>query len=101
MYTVKTFELTKDGKRNTKLCNHLRAQMFDKVREAIESAGFETTVAANKDLAIPVAVDSTTGETYYARIALTFSSKELDSKPAARAKKTEKVEEVLPDLFAD
>ena len=36
MYTVKTFELTKDGKRNTKACNHIRAQMFNKIREIVE-----------------------------------------------------------------
>ena len=99
MYTVKTFELTKDGKRNTKACNHIRAQMFNKIREIVEEAGFETAIAANKDLAIPVAIDSTTGETYYARITLTFSSKELDSKPAPKAKKPAMDEVELPELF--
>lgn len=99
MFEVKEFELsTVEGKRNVRICNGIRSQLYDKVVELLEDAGFDVTEAANKDIAFPVAVDANTNETYYVRLALSLSSKPLDSKVVKKAKaKTDEVE--IPVLF--
>ena len=98
-YELKQIALTKeDGKRNTAVCNGLRAQGYDKVMALLAEAGFEPVRAANGDVAIPMCIDSVSGETFYLRLAVSFSSKDLDSKIAKKpAAKKEPVE--IPQLF--
>ena len=98
-YELKQIALTKeDGKRNTAVCNGLRAQGYDKVMALLADAGFEPVRAANGDIAIGLAQDTVTGETFYLRLAVSFSSKDLDSKIAKKpAAKKEPVE--IPQLF--
>ena len=98
-FEIREFALTKeDGKRNTAMCNGLRKQGYDKVMSVLADAGFEPVRAANGDIAIGLAKDSTTGETFYLRLAVSFSAKGLDSKIAKKtAAKKEPVE--IPALF--
>lgn len=97
---IKTMELIKNGKRNVKLCNGIRAQMFDKVKEVLEDAGFEVVVAANGELAITTAIDASTEATYYTRLAVSFTDKPLDTKIVKKAK--EKAPDVeIPNIFAE
>lgn len=97
---IKSFELvTNEGKRNVKNCNAIRSQMFDKLIDILGDAGFEATKAANGDIAITTCIDSTTGDTYYTRLAVSLSNKALDAKVEKKVK--EKVEETveIPELF--
>lgn len=97
---IKTMELIKDGKRNVKLCNGIRAQMFNKVKEVLEAEGFEVEVAANGELAIKTAIDASTEATYFTRLAVSFTDKPLDTKAVKKVK--EKAPEVaIPDIFAE
>ena len=97
---IKTMELIKDGKRNVKLCNGIRTQMFGKIKEVLENEGFEVTVAANGELAITTAIDASTEATYYTRLAVSFTDKPLDTKIVKKAK--EKAPEVeIPNIFAE
>lgn len=98
MAELKTFALTtEEGKRSVKNCNALRAQMYARIREVLADAGFDSLEAANGDIAIPTCIDEVTGETYYTRLAVSFSAKPLDSKVARKAPAAEPVE--LPQLF--
>lgn len=98
---IKTLELVKaDGKRNVKLCNGIRSQMFDKIGSVLTDAGFEVVTAANGELAIKTAVDAASGDVYYTRLAVSFSAKDLDTKIERKAKAKETVEVEVPDLFA-
>lgn len=97
---IKAMELIKDGKRNVKLCNGIRTQMFNKIKEVLEDNGFDVTVAANGELAIATAIDANTEATYYTRLAVSFTDKALDSKIVKKAK--EKAPDVeIPNIFAD
>ena len=98
-YELKQIALTKeDGKRNTAVCNGLRAQGYDKVMEVLAGAGFEPVRAANGDISIPLVQDSTTGDIFYLRLAVSLSNKPLDSKVAKKpATRKEPVE--IPQLF--
>lgn len=98
-YEVKSIALTKeDGKRNTAVCNGIRAQGYAKIMDVLTDAGFEPVRAANNDIAIPLCVDSVSGETFYLRLAVSFSAKDLDSKLTKKpAAKKEPVE--VPALF--
>lgn len=98
-FELKQIALTKeDGKRNTAVCNGLRAQGYDKVMAVLAEAGFEPVRAANGDIAVPVCIDSVSGDTFYLRLAVSFSAKDLDSKLTKKpAAKKEPVE--IPQLF--
>ena len=97
---IRTMELIKDGKRNVKLCNGIRAQMFNKVKEVLEAEGCQVAVAANGELAIKTAIDASTEATYFTRLAVSFTDKPLDTKIVKKA--TEKAPEVaIPDIFAE
>ena len=98
-FEIKAFELTKeDGKRNVAVCNKIRKDMYNKIAEILAENGFEVVDAANGDLAIKTAVDATTENVYYTRLAVSFTDKGLESKIEKKAKA--KVEVELPDLFA-
>ena len=101
MFEVKSFELvTNEGKRNVKNCNAIRSQMFDKIVEVLNDAGFEAVKAANGEIAIATVVDSTVGDTYYTRLAVSLSNKALDSKTERKAQaKTEAPAVEVPTLF--
>ena len=94
---IKEFSLTKEGKRNVKVCNAIRSEMYDKIKEILTDNGFEVSDAANGDIAIATAVDGATGEMYFTRLAVSFSNKALDAKVERKVK--EKVEEEVPTLF--
>lgn len=97
-FEIKELELTNNGKRNTVLCNGLRAQGYNKVMEVLTDAGFDAVRAANGDIAVPICVDAATGETFYLRLTVSFSAKDLDSKVAKKpAAKKEPVE--IPSIF--
>lgn len=98
-YEVKSIALTKeDGKRNTAVCNSIRAQAYDKVMEVLGAAGFDPVRAANGDIAIALVTDSVSGETYNLRLTVSLSSKALDSKLVKKTTaKKDAVE--LPILF--
>lgn len=91
--------VTDEGKRDVKVCNLMRAQAYDKVMTLLADAGLEPVKAANGDLSFPLAIDETTGETYYIRLAVSLSNKPLDSKLVKKSKP--KAEDpIVPDLFA-
>jgi hypothetical protein len=100
MFNVKEFELTNNGKRNVFNCNAIRNQMYNKIMEVVSNAGFEVKKAANGDIAIPTAIDAATGEVYYTRLAVSFSSKDLESKTERKPKEKETVN-TAPVLFDD
>lgn len=98
MFNIKAIELVNaEGKRNVKVCNHVRTSMFDKIAEILTNEGFEVVKAANGELAIKTAVDAASGEVYYTRLAVSLSNKPLDSKIVKKQK--EKVEVEVPNLF--
>lgn len=98
-FEMKELELVKNGKRQVKLCNGIRSQVFDKVKEILIDNGFDAVVAANGDIALPIAVDAETGKTFYFRLAASFTNKDLDSK--IEKKPVEKKEVDIPNLFAE
>lgn len=96
---IKSFNLIKeDGKRNVKLANSLRSEMFNKIKDILADEGFEVTVAANGDIAVKTAVDAATGDVFYTRLAVSFSNKSLDAKVERKAK-AKAEDEVMPTLF--
>ena len=101
MFEVKRFELvTNEGKRNVKNCNAIRSQMFDKIIDILNENGFNAVKAANGEIAIETVTDSTTGDLYYTRLAVSLSNKALDSKVERKAKAKVETEEVeVPALF--
>lgn len=97
---IKTLELVKaDGKRNVKMANAVRKQMFDKITTVLTDAGFDVAVAANGEIAIKTAIDGHTGDTYYTRLAVSLSAKDLDAKIERKVKAKETVEVEVPNLF--
>lgn len=98
-FEIREFALTKeDGKRDTAMCNGLRKQGYDKVMSVLADAGFEPVRAANGDLSIPLVQDSTTGDVFYLRLAVSLSNKPLDSKLVKKSiAKKEPLE--IPQLF--
>jgi len=97
---IKTFTLTTaDGKRNVKLANHLRKSMYDKIANILKDNGFDVEFAANGDIAIKTAVDEVSGDTFYTRLAVSFTSKDLATKATRKAKEKDTAAEVMPDLF--
>ena len=95
---IKTFGLIKDGKRQVKVCNGLRAQMYEHIADLLSDAGFDVHDAANGDIAVATAIDAETGATFYTRLSVSFTDKPLESKLVKKAK--EKPAEVeIPSLF--
>ena len=101
VYEVKAVEMVKDGKRNVKVANLIRANAFDKVIEVLKAAGFAADKAANGDIYFPLVTDKESGEVYNLRLAVSLSSKDVDTK-AVRKGKVKVAEAVeVPDLFGD
>lgn len=98
---IKSIELTtaEGTKRNVKVCNAIRSQMFDHVRQVLADAGLDVVVAANGDIAIRTCTDSTTGDTYFTRLSVSFSAKPLDAKIERKAKQKTEDEPEIPSLF--
>lgn len=98
---IKSIELTtaEGTKRNVKVCNAIRSQMFDHVHQVLADAGLDVTVAANGDIAIRTCTDSTTGDTYFTRLSVSFSAKPLDAKIERKAKPKTENEPEIPSLF--
>lgn len=98
---IKSIELTtaEGTKRNVKVCNTIRSQMFDHVRQVLADAGLDVVVAANGDIAIRTCTDSTTGDTYFTRLSVSFSAKPLDAKIERKAKPKTEDEPEIPSLF--
>lgn len=98
---IKSIELTtaEGTKRNVKVCNAIRSQMFDHVRQVLTDAGLDVVVAANGDIAIRTCTDSTTGDTYFTRLSVSFSAKPLDAKIERKAKPKTEDEPEIPSLF--
>lgn len=98
---IKSIELTtaEGTKRNVKVCNAIRSQMFDHVRQVLADAGLDVVVAANGDIAIRTCTDSTTGDTYFTRLSVSFSAKPLDAKIERKAKSKTEDEPEIPSLF--
>ena len=98
---IKSIELTtaEGTKRNVKVCNAIRSQMFDHVRQVLADAGLDVVVAANGDIAIRTCIDSTTGDTYFTRLSVSFSAKPLDAKIERKAKPKTEDEPEIPSLF--
>ena len=102
MFTIKSVALTNaEGKRQVKTANSIRSQMIDKITEILVDAGFDVCKAASGELAIKTCVDSTTGNTFYTRLAVTLSDKDLDAKTERKAKVKTAETVVVPDLFSD
>ena len=101
IYEVKAVEMVKDGKRNVKVANLIRANAFDKVIEVLKAAGFAADKAANGDIYFPLVTDKESGEVYNLRLAVSLSNKDVDTKIVrkGKAKVAEAVE--VPDLFGD
>ena len=100
MFNVKTLPLTNDkGNRAVAVTNQVRAQMKDKIMAILSEAGFDVCVAANGDIAFPTAIDSATGKTYYTRLAMSFTDRDLDSVTAKRTQKAAPA--TVVSLFAD
>lgn len=100
MANLNSYELVKEnGKRNTVLCNAFRGQGYDKVMSILTDAGFEPVAAANGDIAIPMCIDSTTGATYYLRLSVSFTAKDLESKIEKKPRESKKEAPVIPSLF--
>ena len=99
VYEVKAVEMVKDGKRNVKVANMVRASAFDKVIEVLKTAGFDAGKAANGDIYFPLVTDKESGEVYNLRLAVSLSSKDIDTKAVrkGKAKVADPVE--VPDLF--
>jgi hypothetical protein len=101
VYEVKAVEMVKDGKRNVKVANMVRASAFDKVIEVLKAAGFEAGKAANGDIYFPLVTDKESGEVYNLRLAVSLSSKDIDTK-AVRKGKVKVADPVeVPDLFGE
>lgn len=97
---IKTFGLVKDGKRQVKVCNAIRTQMYERIADILADEGFEVVNAANGDLAIATAYDAESGNMFYTRLSVSFTDKPLDSKLVKKVK--EKAEEPeIPYLFAE
>lgn len=98
---IKSFELTtaEGTKRNVKMCNGIRTQMYDHIRQILADAGLDVAVAANGDIAVRTCTDSTTGVDYYTRLSVSFSAKPLDSKVERKAKPKTEDEPEIPSLF--
>ena len=101
VYEVKAVEMVKDGKRNVKVANMVRASAFDKVIEVLKAAGFDAGKAANGDIYFPLVTDKESGEVYNLRLAVSLSSKDIDTKAVrkGKAKVADPVE--VPDLFGE
>lgn len=90
--------VTEEGKRNVKVCNQVRTQMYEKIMSVLSDAGLDVVKAANGDIAIKTCVDASTEEVYYTRLAVSLSNKALESKVEKKSKpKAEDV--VVPNLF--
>ena len=72
--------------------------MVEKLLSVLSEQGFDACVAANGDIAIATAIDEETGATFYTRLAVSFSDKDLESKPAPK-KAPVKEPVVIPELF--
>lgn len=98
---IKSIELTtaEGTKRNVKVCNAIRSQMFDHICRVLADAGLDVTVAANGDIAVRTCTDSTTGDTYFTRLSVSFSAKPLDAKIERKAKPKTEDEPEIPSLF--
>ena len=97
---IKSIELTtaEGTKRNVKVCNAIRSQMFDHICQVLGDAGLDVTVAANGDIAIPTCRDEATDSLFYIRLTPTFTDQGLDYKLERRPKKVEDPEPT-PSLF--
>lgn len=99
MFEIKSVKLTtEEGKRNVRNANAVRKQMVDKVKDVLIGAGFDATIAANGDIAIPTCRDEATDSLFYIRLTPTFTDKSLDYKLERRPKKVEDPEPT-PSLF--
>lgn len=98
-YAVQVVEMVKDGKRNVKVANAVRAQAFDKVIAILNDAGFAAAKAANGDIYFPLVEDASTGDIYNLRLAVSLSSKGVDTKVVRKAKEKVVEEEEIPTLF--
>ena len=101
VYEVKAVEMVKDGKRNVKVANMVRANAFDKVIEVLKAAGFAADKAANGDIYFPLVTDKESGEVYNLRLAVSLSSKDVDAKTVRKGKVKESAPVEVPDLFGD
>lgn len=98
--TIQTIAMTKeDGKRNVKVANAIRTQMYNKLVEVVRDAGFDVQVAANGEIAITTCVDATSGSTYYTRLKVSLSDKSLDAKTEKKPKAAKTVDVEIPELF--
>ena len=100
-YEVKAVEMVKDGKRNVKVANLVRANAFEKVIEVLKGAGFDAAKAANGDIYFPLVMDKESGEVYNLRLAVSLSSKDVDVKVVRKGKAKVSAPVEVPDLFGD
>lgn len=99
---IQTIAITNDeGKRNVKVANGLRAQMFDKIVDVLTDAGFEVEKGANGDICIKTCVDTLTSDVFYTRLAVSLSNKPLDAKVEKKHKAKPAEDVVIPELFGD
>ena len=99
-YEVQTVEMVKEGKRNVKVANGLRAQAFEKVIAILCEAGFEAGKAANGDIYFPLVEDAETGAIYNFRLSASLSDKPVDAKTVRKTAPKTKEPVELPELFA-
>ena len=98
-FEIKAVEMIKDGKRNVKVANAVRAQAFDKVIEILNEAGFAAGKAANGDIYFPLVEDASTGTVYNFRLAASLSDKAIDAKVTRKAKAKPETEDEIPEIF--
>ena len=101
VYEVKAVEMVKDGKRNVKVANMVRASAFGKVIEVLKAAGFEAGKAANGDIYFPLVTDVESGAVYNLRLAVSLSDKDVDAKVERKGKAKVAETVAIPDLFGD
>jgi hypothetical protein len=79
----------------------LKPQVLEKVVEALNSAGIEAVVDANKDVTFKIAEDLQSSEGIYAHLKLTLNTEDGSVKKERKkaAKKTKVESEPVPNLF--
>lgn len=101
MTTIKF--INEKGNVSAKVREHVKASTIAKITEAFEAVGLVATVNADKGLSIAVAQDASTGETVFAHLDFTISTRDPSKATAKSKTKTKKAapEIELPNLFEE
>jgi hypothetical protein len=100
---VKVQWYNEKGNVSVKVRDGVRPQILSKVVALLQDSGSfdDVVIDANGAITIPIAEDTSTGDTIYAHFEMTVNNKDGMTKTERKkkAKKAETEEEVIPELF--